>query len=632
MFQIQPTHLVGSAVQYQGTKRAARQTLGHGSKQSPVIVGTAQSVAGGKRQSQSHTETSPAISPESPVAATNQAIPFNPIPIFASAPANMDYERIHKPFPSQSGGFSPARLRAMLLGVEKKRKEEEEMVTKFSLRSDLPECDDRRTSTAESCKDVECSIFMDTAGGHRARDYASGTARTRVQEEDGLDPESISSGFEFQRAERAPPHRMVSMSTLMAPFSKPAPSKWDDAQKWIASPTSNRVGGKGNGGQMRKGGLVAHGSRHGMTKVVFEVEEADTKRVDGCQAKKDSGGIENVNWVANPCCIMDTVGKPPTIMEDPVAEFSFGDHQFDLLKSSKRIQALRNVLKHMMESSDEELRYLKFEFLLCIKHSTVNLSQHDPLMSVQGTTTFVAPAPTIRSVSMRDMGTEMTPIPSQDPSRTGTPVRETSPLHSPTSSLPSTPRSSAASTAEVQIAPIARHDDSNKKELSEKELLKKTRREILVLGQQLGKTNITAWASKEVEETVASVSLETLPLEKSTRNVIEARAAAWEEAERSKYLARFKREEIKIQAWENHQKAKTEAEMRKIEVKVERMRARAHERVMNKLATSQHKAEEMRTAAEARRNRQAAKIAQQAEYIRRTGRVPSSFFFWSCCT
>ncbi|XP_042454177.1 uncharacterized protein LOC122038471 [Zingiber officinale] len=496
----------------------------------------------------------------------------------------MDYERIHKPFPSQSGGFSPARLRAMLLGVEKKRKEEEEMVTKFSLRSDLPECDDRRTSTAESCKDVECSIFMDTAGGHRARDYASGTARTRVQEEDGLDPESISSGFEFQRAERAPPHRMVSMSTLMAPFSKPAPSKWDDAQKWIASPTSNRVGGKGNGGQMRKGGLVAHGSRHGMTKVVFEVEEADTKRVDGCQAKKDSGGIENVNWVANPCCIMDTVGKPPTIMEDPVAEVA------------------------------------------------VNLSQHDPLMSVQGTTTFVAPAPTIRSVSMRDMGTEMTPIPSQDPSRTGTPVRETSPLHSPTSSLPSTPRSSAASTAEVQIAPIARHDDSNKKELSEKELLKKTRREILVLGQQLGKTNITAWASKEVEETVASVSLETLPLEKSTRNVIEARAAAWEEAERSKYLARFKREEIKIQAWENHQKAKTEAEMRKIEVKVERMRARAHERVMNKLATSQHKAEEMRTAAEARRNRQAAKIAQQAEYIRRTGRVPSSFFFWSCCT
>lgn len=159
-------------------------------------------------------------------------------------------------------------------------------------------------------------------------------------------------------------------------------------------------------------------------------------------------------------------------------------------------------------------------------------------MSVQSATTFVAPAPTVRSVSMRDMGTEMTPIPSQDPSRTGTPVRETSPLHSPNSSRPSTPRSSAASTAEVQIAPIACHDDSNKKELSEKELLKKTRREILVLGQQLGKTNIAAWASKEVEETVASVSLETLSLEKSTRNVIEARAAAWEEAERSKYIAR----------------------------------------------------------------------------------------------
>lgn len=32
----------------------------------------------------------------------------------------------------------------MLLGVEKKRKEEEVSEAKFSLRPDLPECDDRR--------------------------------------------------------------------------------------------------------------------------------------------------------------------------------------------------------------------------------------------------------------------------------------------------------------------------------------------------------------------------------------------------------------------------------------------------------------------------------------------------------
>lgn len=43
----------------------------------------------------------------------------------------------------QSGGFSPRKLRSMLLGVEKKRKEEEVVDSTFSLRSDANEIDDR---------------------------------------------------------------------------------------------------------------------------------------------------------------------------------------------------------------------------------------------------------------------------------------------------------------------------------------------------------------------------------------------------------------------------------------------------------------------------------------------------------
>lgn len=158
----------------------------------------------------------------------------------------------------------------------------------------------------------------------------------------------------------------------------------------------------------------------------------------------------------------------------------------------------------------------------------------------------------------------------------------------------------------------------------------KTRREIMVLGTQLGKKNIAAWASKE-EDKDASTSLKTIGADQLGKKVIETRAAAWEEAEKAKYMARFKREEMKIQAWENHQKAKTEAEMRKIEVEVERIRGQAQDRLMNKLAATRHKAEEKRAAAEAKRNRRAAKTEQQAEYIRRTGRVPSSFTFCGCC-
>jgi hypothetical protein len=58
------------------------------------------------------------------------------------------------------------------------------------------------------------------------------------------------------------------------------------------------------------------------------------------------------------------------------------------------------------------------------------------------------------------------------------------------------------------------------------------------------------------------------------------------------------------------------------------MRGQAQDRLMNKVAAARHKAEEKRAAAEAKRNRQAAKTERQVEYIRRTGRIPSSF---SCC-
>ena len=68
------------------------------------------------------------------------------------------------------------------------------------------------------------------------------------------------------------------------------------------------------------------------------------------------------------------------------------------------------------------------------------------------------------------------------------------------------------------------------------------------------------------------------------------------------------------------------------QVEVERIRGRAHDKLMNKLADARHKAEEKRAEAEAKRNRQAAKTEQQTEYIRRTGRIPSSFSCWSWCS
>lgn len=68
-----------------------------------------------------------------------------------------------------------------------------------------------------------------------------------------------------------------------------------------------------------------------------------------------------------------------------------------------------------------------------------------------------------------------------------------------------------------------------------------------------------------------------------------------------------------------------------VQVEVERIKAKAQDKFMNKLAAARHKAEEKRAAAEVKMNKQAAKTEQQAEYIRKTGRIPSKFSFFSCC-
>lgn len=160
----------------------------------------------------------------------------------------------------------------------------------------------------------------------------------------------------------------------------------------------------------------------------------------------------------------------------------------------------------------------------------VNLSQQDSSSALHGTTTFIPPPSTARSVSMRDMGTEMTPIASQEPSRTGTPVGATTPIRSPTNSRPTTPSRAAPASSPIGQDPY--------KELSEKELQMKTRREIIALGTQLGKMNIAAWASKE-EDKDASTSLRNVPAEQPGKSIVETRAAAWEEAEKAKYMARL---------------------------------------------------------------------------------------------
>lgn len=268
--------------------------------------------------------------------------------------------------------------------------------------------------------------------------------------------------FEFQKDKAA--QRLPNRS-----FSKPAPSKWDDAQKWIASPTSSNRPKTAAGGQVHVSKKGPGFGRQSSMKIPLEVEEPDTKRIDVSQVKKETGQ-KFVSWE------VDSYVKPVLTVDNSIA-------------------------------------------------TEVNLSRHDSSIA----TAFAQPPSTARSVSMRDMGTEMTPIASQEPSRNGTPIRATTPIRSPITSEPSSPeRRQGASASQM-----------SNKELSEKELQMKTRREIMELGTQLGKLNIAAWASKEDEDKDASTSLKNKAASLQTsKSVSEARASAWEEAEKAKHMAR----------------------------------------------------------------------------------------------
>lgn len=139
---------------------------------------------------------------------------------------------------------------------------------------------------------------------------------------------------------------------------------------------------------------------------------------------------------------------------------------------------------------------------------------------------------------MRDIGTEMTPIPSQDPSRTGTPLGATTPLRTPLSSIPSSPKKGApapSAGANTQDELRNQKNDGNR-ELSDKELQLKTRREIAALGIQLGKLNIASWAGKE---DIGGASPSHYAENTNRSEEYEAQAAAWEESQKSEYTARY---------------------------------------------------------------------------------------------
>nr|GFB21931.1 hypothetical protein [Tanacetum cinerariifolium] len=85
--------------------------------------------------------------------------------------------------------------------------------------------------------------------------------------------------------------------------------------------------------------------------------------------------------------------------------------------------------------------------------------------------------------------------------------------------------------------------------------------------------NACNWSSREEEEEDVSKSLRHFEMNNERpKSILESKACAWQEEEKTKSQLRYQREEAKIEAWVNLQKAKAEAQSRKLEVKIQKMR------------------------------------------------------------
>ncbi|XP_062186254.1 uncharacterized protein LOC133889793 [Phragmites australis] len=522
----------------------------------------------------------------------------------------MEYERIHQK--AQAGALSPTKLRMKLLGAHNrvrvitnnsssrtspaKNTETSQAQNRLLVCDVLEEVSDssdgskrpsaiNQTEAVEKDSALDSNKVLNTSKSSVPQPASSSNSSmihpVRTVEEDsndcdsGLDNASASS-FEFHGGERA-----VTQNPAVGYFSRQTSSKWNDAEKWIV----NRQNVNQN---------ISKGTAQNQT--ANQMNSAASRGV--------------------------------------IVPKNFGRPVQNLKRVNPAYSASRSILERLSFASHQP-KLVRHADVFPVNNASATSEYHKA--NDTGSSIAVKPCndpkaiPTVQSVSVRDVGTEMTPIPSQEPSRTGTPLGSMTPTRSPNCSIPSTPIGgrSIASPGEdnTDDGPyFNRKGDTN--ELLDTEMRLKTRKEIAALGIQLGKMNIATWASKEELELVsAAPSIADL---EQMRKEYAARAASYEEAETSKHTARFKKEEVKIEVWESRQRAKIESKMRRIEEHAERMRSEAMAKMAEKLEMTRHLAEEKRASANARMNQQATIAVQKAEKIRRTGRIPGSNIICCC--
>ncbi|PUZ67902.1 hypothetical protein GQ55_3G471700 [Panicum hallii var. hallii] len=299
----------------------------------------------------------------------------------------MGYERIHK---VQMGVISPTKLRMKLLGSHGGGGGKDE-ATRKSPRASPSRLDDAdHPKNSLLAQELDEEYPKDRSDSSRSRSDASRGrgARSGGGSGSGCDSGAENGGaggnFEFYKEERAALHPPAAAAVAVpGPFFRQVPSKWNDAEKWIAgrhvvhsNPIFSKKPAAAPPHTPTAGGRVAP-------------ESAASKGGAGAccdrQSSRGGGGGAAVSALTE----LSSKSSSPSSVSGPASK-----------------------------PPHKKLRF-----------------------SSAGAP---APAPSV-SVSMRDVGTEMTPIASQEQSRSGTPAGAATPSLSPLCSVPSSPRGGSAS-------------------------------------------------------------------------------------------------------------------------------------------------------------------------------------------
>lgn len=422
--------------------------------------------------------------------------------------------------------------------------------------------------------------------------------------------------------------------TTMGAFSRRAfPSKWDDAEKWLMNSSCNDSLSHNNNnpfGRFMKtntstcktlalgfqsqacetnaenpfsgNGMNAMGLRHGEimgqkagTEDVKPRAGSDDRSKLGDKYLGGGSVMGDVSSRVSSSVLSADINLSSSLGSGSSEHGPFAALPFDVFMKDKFTDKVEPAPKYNVPEPGKIQHYGK----------------HEGFQPMKDAYTEVIPA-----VQHRDMGTEMTPLGSSRTSRCHTPAKSGSPARHNTPAS----RSGLINSAGIDIGELEKCHFAN------------LELQGLPSGIQFNSVDrsVSTWSSREEEEEEISKSLRHFDIGDCKKSIVEIRAAAWEEAERSKCFTRYQREEARIEAWINLQTAKAEAETKKLEVKIEKMRSHLEEKLMKKMSGAHKRAEEWRAAAKAQHAEQILKSAERAERMRRDGNVPFNLSTCGC--